>query len=534
MGIGLVAMTLILVHLYRALARGRDETLADSMREATVRQVEALKAELLSLRKLYLLASKPVRMEIPARILPHAPPLTRRFRGETARELASARARLEELHGLWRSLEQALTRSDIARSQDGWYSSQGVEAGLEILERVPLRNLPVSTIRKTAQRFEAIASSPLTCSALLEGAARRLDVAEGDLDRLLLAGQSSRSLDEEFATLVESVVEAAFFAQADPIGASQIAKQAYRLGEDLTEQVDKTLTVVAGRKRALDTMAELDFGATEVSASDPARDAETLFRWSVHLAERSTQALDDGERELAVSELSRARALVKDAKSLSNGGANSSQTELTRLRGGLKKGHKALDELQAEFAPQSWIDLESCLHRAAARIELLDAALGEGTRVPRVAARLYSIRQATLAASSRLLQARAERERVHGLLESLQARAQAIGGYLDREADAVSERTHALFSEVAEQLEELAKNAKSEESPPVWGDLLLSMLVIEQELHEVQVRAGEDVLRSRRAWTLKRSLEKTIRDGEDLLRRRTTRPGASNRLEGAR
>lgn len=508
---GVIAATAGAVLLRASLVRGQLRAQVDGLREVTARLSQALAAELGALRTLHLQASRPAVVDVPPALLtagapPAAPP--RAYADATAAHLARARGRLEDLHDTWRQLEQALARSDAVRRGPG-----GLAAALDVLERAPSRKLPVGAIREVAQRLERVAGAPAACGRRLAEAAAAVAAADALLERVLAAGLGPQPFEDDVADVRERAHEAALAAQRDPVGAALLAGEACAAQRRLEDRVERALELARGLGSL---RARLE--ALPAAPAVPRReDLPALAAWAQHLGDEVAQALDEGARDEATRELDRALGLVKDCELLTKGAAEHPSAELQLLRDDLRQGLEALGELRRGFARPTWDDVEVALVRAAARLELLALALGRGERVPRLSARLNGVRTATLLATTRLLQARAERERAEGLLEELDARARAIASYLEREAHAVSEATRRGLAAAREGLE-AARRARGAPAPR-WDELAVELAWLSDGLDRVRERAGREARRATRAQVLRLALERGLRDADDVVRR---------------
>ena len=516
---GLPLLVVVLGHFVHYVRRSELLDQAEEQRESTQRLASALREEVLALRKLYLQALKPPGVVVPDSLLPQPPPVPRRFQGVTGNHLAEAQAQMEDLHSLWRGLEISLFRHGVERSEDAFYDLGPLRRCVRTLNDAPARNLPVSRIRACASALERVARSSASAEGLLEECAHALRAADAWLEQVLQAGFSTHSFDDDYADLAEKALEAALHASADPVRSCRLAQQAVRIAEALGEKVRRTLEVAEAREGLIERLDE---------PLSPGEDPSELEAWSWELIDRVGRHLDEGSREQAKRELERASALAEDAAAITLGEAPF-QPDFEALREELHQAHLGLKELSDGFARTCWEDLESDLHRAAARIELL----GEGSSA--ASARVGTIQRAFMAISVRQLALQGQRERGASMIDELEARVEGLRNFVAREERAVPFDTAAAVEGLANRLRRVRSSAYSEE-PADWEALLLELFAIEKGLASLRGQAGEDVLRYHRAYVLRKSVKDKVATVERILsdERRGKRPGAQTRLNGAR
>ncbi len=495
------------------------------LRGAAAGLADSLEHELVGLRTRFLRASRPGPVAVPQELGASRPP-ARELAGESAMHLARARAAIDDLHRSLRQLRQALVHAQVLE-----LAGQPPEIVVLPLERTPAGKLPARAIRETAHHLEKLEHSPGACAERLVEGADALRRGAALVEDVLQEGQSPQPFEDDLADLLERSHEAALLAPRDPVGAAHVAGEARTALERLEQRVARTLELARG---AESLRGKLDGLGVAPNAPGPS-DLPSIVTWAWHLADEVVHDLDEGARDEATRELDRALGLARDAELLQKGVGARPDAELELLREELHQARLAVDEMRREFVTEAWDDAEVAMLRGAARIELIAEKLRAGGRVPRLAARLSSVRAATLLATTRLLSLRGERERGLGLLEVLEGRSRAVDNYLERERPAVTDGTRAAWAAAKAELARIGVVGRQEKSPPAWDRLLVDLGGVEDALDRVRTRAGDEALRLRRVVALAQGLEKALREAEDVVRRvNPGSPGAPRRLDAAR
>ncbi|RMG11012.1 MAG: hypothetical protein D6731_16460 [Planctomycetota bacterium] len=500
--------------LQRSMTRVRERTALEALRETLERQSAAVLRELLALRALHLRVARPRRIATPARLIDEPLPLPAEFQGATARRLRAARGGIEELHRIWRSLEQALLHCAVV---DFGRDRLDAPAVVRSLLGVPLKDFPVSLVSYVARELDTIGRGVRTREESLIRCVAALDRVDAAFEGLLQAGHSPLPLADDYGNLLRAALEAAHYAEGDPEASARAEEEVEDCAERILARVER-LVALAQRRQALRTrLGEQPSGGKSATR-------EGIASVCTSLLEQAAEAIDQARAESAEVVLQNAETLANAIDLRQEDDATRWEEEVERLRAELRRGGEVLAELQAEFSPERWADVEARLHRAAGRLELIAADLSAGAVPERVGTRLSTVRQAALAPASRLLHARAERERTLGLQETLRKRTTALADRLERDHQAVSTRTKRLFDRAVERLETLAASLEKDPAPR-WGKVEFELGCVERELNEVVARATYEQRRETRLGLLERSLEKGLREARDALSRRGARPG---------
>lgn len=368
--------------------------------------------------------------------------------GQTATLYQAAQEALERHRRCWLDLMNAWEKAETLLAEESWWGAAKHREADQLLAAAGLKQAIDAVQRDCAAPLDRLEQAHEEAAAQMAAAEQRTPRLAARLSDVEKVGLPVDPYRPELTAISNLVNQARTPLQSDPIAALELLQQASQRAEQWEQWI---ATILQLRQQAEEALQKLEEASSAMNRRrnegfrfcEPDADPRALLDEGWRQRQTALGALERGETSAAAEAVAAAFRAADDANGAVNRTVEAKQScaaacalradDRRRLEGAVRQGQRQREELERDFAADSWREVREHVERARSLLDRTEAAMDEAASLASPEAQHY-LRAATV-----VERARGQRAEAEALLTAVARRLEDLVAMRRKRRDELSE-----------------------------------------------------------------------------------------------